>query len=261
MCFVMGIGAGGMLPIAFALIAETIPARHRGWLIVLIGGDIAGAYVITSWLAGSLTPEYSWRILWLVGMPTGLLLILLNRWIPESPRYLLATGRPAEAEAIMRRYGARSSRCPPPSPSPEAPARASAGCCAAAVRWAPRVARARARGRGRAGDLRVPVLGADEPAAPRAHRGSSDYVLRDSALLGLPLTVVVALLYGFWSSRWTVILLSALTALAVCVFACRRRLPGRTTGVLLSVLLVVPLSGISSVAAVVAGYAPRSIRP
>ncbi|HYS38594.1 MAG TPA: MFS transporter, partial [Pseudonocardiaceae bacterium] len=35
MCFAMGIGAGGMLPIAFALIAETIPARHRGWLIVL----------------------------------------------------------------------------------------------------------------------------------------------------------------------------------------------------------------------------------
>jgi putative MFS transporter len=30
MCFLMGIGAGGMLPIAFTLIAETIPARHRG---------------------------------------------------------------------------------------------------------------------------------------------------------------------------------------------------------------------------------------
>jgi MFS transporter, putative metabolite:H+ symporter len=38
MCFLMGVAVGGMLPIAFALLAETIPARHRSWLMVLIGG-------------------------------------------------------------------------------------------------------------------------------------------------------------------------------------------------------------------------------
>ena len=57
MCFIMGLGVGGMLPIAYALMAETIPARHRGWVMVLIGGDIAGAYIITSWLASSLVPD------------------------------------------------------------------------------------------------------------------------------------------------------------------------------------------------------------
>jgi len=93
MCFVMGLGVGGMLPIVFTLIAETIPSRHRGWLMVLIGGDVAGAYILTSWLSSTLVPEYSWRILWLIGLPTGLLLIVLNRWIPESPRLLLAHGR------------------------------------------------------------------------------------------------------------------------------------------------------------------------
>src|SRR3954469_21613645 len=106
MCFVMGLGVGGMLPITFALLAETIPARHRGWLMVLIGGDVAGAYLLTSWLSSSLVPHYTWRILWLLGLPTGLLLILLNRWIPESPRFLLAQGREAEARAVMERYGA-----------------------------------------------------------------------------------------------------------------------------------------------------------
>ena len=45
MCFIMGLGVGGMLPIVFALLAEVIPARHRGWLTVLIGGDVAGAYI------------------------------------------------------------------------------------------------------------------------------------------------------------------------------------------------------------------------
>src|SRR5204862_628343 len=106
MCFVMGLGVGGMLPIMFTMMAETIPARHRGWLLVLIGGDVAGAYIITSWLAATLVPSMSWRILWLLGLPTGVVLILLSRWIPESPRFLLAQGRPDDAEAVMRRYGA-----------------------------------------------------------------------------------------------------------------------------------------------------------
>ena len=51
-------------------------------------------------------PTFSWRILWLLGAPTGVLMVLLNRWIPESPRYLLASGREAEARAVMDRYGA-----------------------------------------------------------------------------------------------------------------------------------------------------------
>jgi hypothetical protein len=37
----MGLGVGGMLPIIFALVSETIPARHRGWILVLVGGDVA----------------------------------------------------------------------------------------------------------------------------------------------------------------------------------------------------------------------------
>src|SRR6266567_724353 len=101
MCFVMGIGVGGMLPIAFALLSETIPARHRGWLMVLIGGDVAGAYIITSTLATQYIPHYSWRIMWLIGIPTGVLLIALNYFIPESPRFLLANGRDEEARAVM----------------------------------------------------------------------------------------------------------------------------------------------------------------
>ena len=106
MCFVMGWGVGGMLPIMFTLMAESIPARHRGWMMVLIGGDIAGAYIISSALASWLVPHYTWRILWLIGFPTGFMLILLNRWIPESPRYLINNGRLKEAQAVMKRFGA-----------------------------------------------------------------------------------------------------------------------------------------------------------
>jgi putative MFS transporter len=251
MCFLMGIGAGGMLPIAFALIAETIPARHRGWLIVLIGGDIAGAYVITSWLAGALTPEFSWRIMWLVGLPTGLLLILLNRWIPESPRFLIAAGKPAEAMAIMRWYGAAVVSGGDTGEAPEvrqpavSPGRGLVGPTVAVT--------------GMAVAIGLLTYGFQFWVPTNLqHLGltavTSDYVLRDSALLGLPLTVIVALLYGFWNSRRTIVALSALTALAVLVFA----VFGDSlvhNAFALSALLIIPLSGISSVVAVVTAYA------
>jgi putative MFS transporter len=255
MCLVMGISAGGMLPITFALMAETIPARHRGWLMVLIGGDIAGAYVITSWLAGWLTPTYSWRILWLIGLPTGLLFIALNRWIPESPRFLLARGRTEEAEAVMARYGAAAQELGPE----ETAVRDVTG----------RVGYRTLFGRRLLGPtVAITVLAVGIGLMTYGfqlwvptnlqHLGysavNSDYVIRNAALLGLPLTVVVAWMYGVWGSRRTIVTVSAVTALTLLGFV----VAGNSLAhhrLLLSLLLIVPLSGVSSVVAVVAGYA------
>lgn len=252
MCFIMGLGVGGMLPIAYALMAETIPARHRGWLMVLIGGDIAAAYIITSWLASSLVPDFSWRILWLLGAPTGLLLILLNRWIPESPRYLLAAGRDAEARAVMERYGARVV---------EEPSELEAEATVKS-RWSEL--------------LRMPLLSQTTVVAllgigsglvlfgfnlwiPTNLRKlgftevTADRILRDSALIGFPFTFVVAWLYGFWSSKKTIILLTTVTAAALFGFT----IAGDevvSNRALLYVLLVIPIWGINTVTAVLAVY-------
>ena len=253
MCFVMGLGVGGMLPIMFTIMAETIPARHRGWLLVLIGGDVAGAYIITSWLAAALVPTLSWRILWLIGFPTGVLLILLSRWIPESPRFLLAHGRNDEAAAIMKRYGAVI--------VPEGQSDIAAGSGASS-------------GMGQL--LRPPFLRAtivvvllglgvglvsfgfqlwipsnlQKLGLPE---GEANRLLRNSAILGFPLNFLVAWLYGFWSSKRTLILVTALTALSLFGFV----LAGSsvaTNRVLLYALLVMPIWGISSVVAVLSAY-------
>jgi putative MFS transporter len=255
MCFFMGIGAGGMLPIAFALMAETIPARHRGWLMVLIGGDVAGAYVITSWLAGALTPHYSWRILWLIGLPTGLLFIGLNHWIPESPRYLLAKGQASAAEVIMRKFGAIA--VIDADQGVETPVE-------------------RERDRFRSIFTR-PLLGPSTAIVVLAvaigivtygfqlwiptnlqHLGftsvNSDYTLRNAAVIGLPLTFLVAWMYGFWSSRKTIITVCGLTIITLVWFAAAGSSLAHNHA-LLTGLLVVPISGISSAAAIVCAYA------
>lgn len=62
-CFCMGLGVGGMLPIAFALLSETVPKKHRGWIMVLIGSDIAGAYIIVSWYALLVVPVWGISVL------------------------------------------------------------------------------------------------------------------------------------------------------------------------------------------------------
>lgn len=109
MCFVMGAGAGGMLPVTYALLAETMPTRHRGWALVLVGGlGAVGGYFAASGCAAWLVPHWSWRILWLINLPTGLLLILMGALIPESAKFLLSRGRRAEAERVMARFGSRS---------------------------------------------------------------------------------------------------------------------------------------------------------
>jgi len=106
MCFLMGASAGGLLPIAFTLMAETVPSRHRGWLLVLLGGiGTTGGYLAASGCAAWLEPDFGWRILWFLNLPTGLLLIALNRYLPESPRFLMHTGRNQEARNVFERYG------------------------------------------------------------------------------------------------------------------------------------------------------------
>ncbi len=105
MCFLMGASAGGLLPITFTLMAEMIPARHRGWLLVALGGiGTSAGYLLAAGAAAYLEPIFSWRALWLLGLPTGLLIVLLDRFIPESPRFLAGAGLRDEAQAVLARY-------------------------------------------------------------------------------------------------------------------------------------------------------------
>src|SRR5450631_1198745 len=107
MCFLMGLAAGGMLPVANALLAEILPTKHRGWCLVLLGGiGTVGGYFATSSLSALLQPYFGWRIMWLIGFPSGIILVALSPLLPESARFLLETGRVEEARQMLARYGA-----------------------------------------------------------------------------------------------------------------------------------------------------------
>lgn len=105
--FLAGIGLGGAMPTAAALVSEYAPRRQRPFAITLtivcipIGGVIAGL------LAGQIVPASGWRMLFVVGGLAPIALAsVLAAVMPESPRYL--AGRPArwgELRAVLRRMG------------------------------------------------------------------------------------------------------------------------------------------------------------
>lgn len=109
MCFLMGVAAGGMLPVTYALLAEMMPSKHRGWSLVLVGGlGAVGGYFAASGFSALLQPLFGWRVLWLLNLPTGLALVLLGAFIPESAKFLLARGRREEAQRVMERFGSQA---------------------------------------------------------------------------------------------------------------------------------------------------------
>lgn len=254
MCFLMGASAGGLLPITFTLMAETVPARHRGWLLVALGGvGTSAGYLLAAGAAAWLEPLFSWRVLWLLGLPTGAVILLLNRWIPESPRFLWASGRHAEALAILRRFAGQPAAVQPDDAAhPGAPVIDEAHPVAgvrqllqgrhAALTWALLIC-GTGWGLVNFGFLlwlpsNLGALGVDARAASA--------VLAKSALYALPGIALVVWLYHRWSSFLTLVAFIVLTVLALAGFAALAAWGVKDAAwtLALTVLLLVAVSGV-----------------
>jgi MFS transporter, SP family, sugar:H+ symporter len=114
--FVGGMGVGAASVIAPAYIAEISPARIRGRLgslqqLAIVTGIFVALLVdyVLATLAGGASRQLwlgldAWRWMFLsLGIP-ALTYGMLAARLPESPRYLVAKGRAAEATTVLRRY-------------------------------------------------------------------------------------------------------------------------------------------------------------
>ena len=223
MCLIMGMSAGGMLPVVYALMAESMPAKKRGWLVVLHGGlGTVGGYIAAAGLATFFEPLFTWRILWFAGLPTGLMILMLNHWIPESPRFLLAHGRVDEAERVMARYGIVLSRrgSAPAANSRANPTDGSRLSGLLATPYLRHTTTVVTYGLGWGlvnwGFLTfVPTILRDGGVSGEVASRS----LFLSAIIAIPGTVLSAYLYGLWSSRKSMVLFAMLTSFALLGFA------------------------------------------
>jgi DHA2 family multidrug resistance protein len=83
-----GIGGGGMQPLAQSILLESFPPRQHGTAMAVYGVGVIVAPVIGPTLGGWITDSYSWRWIFYINLPVGLLALFMVNLYVEDPPYL-----------------------------------------------------------------------------------------------------------------------------------------------------------------------------
>jgi putative MFS transporter len=222
MCFLMGASAGGLLPVAYALLAEIMPTRHRGWSLIVVGSAGAlGGYLAASGFSALLQPEFGWRIMWFLNLPSGLILIAVSPLIPESARFLVHIGRPEEARATLARFGSvivseaedwdeeaqlDHSHLPPVD---RRFAGVTIALTMAALSW---------------GFVNFGLLLwiPGELIAEGRNMGVAATIIARSSFIAVPVVAVAAVLYSRWSTKGSLLVMTGITALGLLAVVMRQ---------------------------------------
>lgn len=243
MCFMMGAAAGGMLPVTYALLAEMMPNRHRGWSLVLVGGlGAVGGYFAASGISAVFQPIFGWRILWLANLPTGLLLVILGAFIPESAKFLISRGRRQEAEIVMRRFGAKAQVSKARDNRRQGTNHVLSGLrlygklialSLCGISW------------GLINFGLLLWLPADLVAKGYSV-GVSSRLLAESALIAFPTVFFAAWIYSRWSTKWSLAVMIGMTLIGL-LFVLRLEEAGHGSPVIPVALLIVGTNGIIAI--------------
>lgn len=98
---ILGIGMAMELPVGQSLVCEYIPAKKRGTYVALLEGAWPVGFIAAGVLAHFILPVWGWRGAFIAEAIPALIVLIIRRIVPESPRWLAETGRDSEAEAVM----------------------------------------------------------------------------------------------------------------------------------------------------------------
>jgi putative MFS transporter len=118
---VQGFGLGGEVPVAATYISELIRAKGRGRFVLLYELVFPVGLVSTGLLGSWIVPRFGWQWMFVIGALPAFLAVILQRLLPESPRWLATHGRSTEAQAAIARIEReteKSSGQPLPAPQP-----------------------------------------------------------------------------------------------------------------------------------------------
>ncbi len=80
-----GVGGAGMAPVVQAMVVELFPPAKRGMAFAIYGMAVVFAPAIGPTLGGWITDNYSWRWVFLINVPVGVLSFLLTAWLVSEP--------------------------------------------------------------------------------------------------------------------------------------------------------------------------------
>ncbi len=85
-----GIGGGGLQPSVQAILLDTFPAAKRGMAMAVYGMAVLVAPVLGPTLGGWITDNYSWRWIFYINLPVGIISLILTQIVLRDPPYMIA---------------------------------------------------------------------------------------------------------------------------------------------------------------------------
>jgi DHA2 family multidrug resistance protein len=83
-----GMGGGALQPVSQAILLESFPHQKRGMAMGIFGMGVVVAPIVGPTLGGWLTDNYSWRWIFFINLPIGLLSIFMTSLLVSDPPYL-----------------------------------------------------------------------------------------------------------------------------------------------------------------------------
>lgn len=85
---IQGIGGGGLQPLSQSILLETFPRKQHGMAMAIFGVGIMFGPIVGPLLGGWITDNWSWRWIFYVNIPIGLLSVLLTTIVIQDPPYM-----------------------------------------------------------------------------------------------------------------------------------------------------------------------------
>ena len=83
-----GVGGGGLQPSEQAILNDTFPLEKRGMAFAVYGLAVVVAPTIGPWLGGWITDNFSWRWIFYINVPVGIISLLLTSVLVSDPPYM-----------------------------------------------------------------------------------------------------------------------------------------------------------------------------
>ena len=85
---IQGAGGGALVPISQAILLESFPVEKRGLAMAVFAMGVVVAPIIGPTVGGWITDDYSWRWIFFINVPLGILSVLMVRKFVEDPPYI-----------------------------------------------------------------------------------------------------------------------------------------------------------------------------
>lgn len=106
--FIAGLGCGGLMPNAVALMNEYAPKKMRSTLVALMFSGYSLGGMLSAGVGIFMLPRFGWSSMFFVATVPLLLLPLILYLLPESIGFLIRQGRLEQARALLKRLSPES---------------------------------------------------------------------------------------------------------------------------------------------------------